>query len=131
MKIATYNVNSINARLPVVLRWLEESKPDVVCLQELKAIQENFPEAALLEAGYQSIWHGQKSWIGVAILTLIGLPSDTCCVLPGDPEVVHSRYIEAEINGVLIGCLSLTNSNPALGPKFDYKLSWMDRLLTY
>lgn len=129
MKIATYNVNSINARLPVVLRWLEESQPDVVCLQELKAIQENFPEAALLEAGYESVWHGQKSWNGVAILSRIGLPKETCRVLPGDPEDVHSRYIEAEINGILIGCLYLPNGNPAPGPKFDYKLSWMNRLL--
>lgn len=129
MKIATYNVNSINARLPVVLRWLEETQPDVVCLQELKSIQENFPETALLEAGYQSIWHGQKSWNGVAILSRIGLPEETCRVLPGDPEDVHSRYIEAKINGVLIGCLYLPNGNPAPGPKFDYKLSWMNRLL--
>ncbi|HWK56181.1 MAG TPA: exodeoxyribonuclease III [Parapedobacter sp.] len=129
MKIATYNVNSINARLPVVLRWLEESQPDVVCLQELKAIQENFPEAALLEAGYESVWHGQKSWNGVAILSRIGLPKETCRVLPGDPEDAHSRYIEAEINGILIGCLYLPNGNPAPGPKFDYKLSWMNRLL--
>lgn len=131
MKIATYNVNSINARLPVVLRWLEESQPDVVCLQELKAIQENFPEAALLEAGYESVWHGQKSWNGVAILSRIGLPKETCRVLPGDPEDAHSRYIEAEINGILIGCLYLPNGNPAPGPKFDYKLSWMNRLLEH
>lgn len=131
MKIATYNVNSINARLPVVLRWLEESQPDVVCLQELKAIQENFPEAALLDAGYQSIWHGQKSWNGVAILSRIGPPEETCRILPGDPEDVHSRYIEAKINGVLIGCLYLPNGNPVPGPKFDYKLSWMNRLLDH
>ena len=131
MKIATYNVNSINARLPVVLRWLEESKPDVVCLQELKAIQENFPEAALLDAGYQSIWHGQKSWNGVAILSRIGQPEEVRRVLPGDPEDEQSRYIEANINGIRIGCLYLPNGNPLPGPKFDYKLSWMDRLLTH
>lgn len=131
MKIATYNVNSINARLPVVLRWLEESQPDVVCLQELKAIQENFPEAALLDAGYHSIWHGQKSWNGVAILSRIGQPEEICRVLPGEPEDAQSRYIEAKINGIVVGCLYLPNGNPAPGPKFDYKLSWMNRMLTH
>lgn len=131
MKIATYNVNSINARLPVVLKWLEESQPDVACFQELKAIQENFPEAALLDAGYQSIWHGQKSWNGVAILSKIGMPAEICRVLPGDPEDAQSRYIEADINGVRICCLYLPNGNPAPGPKFDYKISWMDRLLAH
>ena len=131
MKIATYNVNSINARLPVVLKWLEESQPDVACFQELKAIQENFPEAALLEAGYQSIWHGQKSWNGVAILSKIGMPAEIRRVLPGDPEDAQSRYIEADINGVRICCLYLPNGNPAPGPKFDYKISWMDRLLAH
>lgn len=131
MKIATYNVNSINARLPVVLRWLEESKPDVACLQELKAVQENFPEDALLQAGYESIWHGQKSWNGVAILSRIGKPEETERVLPGDPDDAHSRYIEAKIGGVLIGCLYLPNGNPAPGPKFDYKLAWMDRLIAH
>lgn len=131
MKIATYNVNSINARLPVVLQWLKESQPDVVCFQELKAIQENFPEAALLDAGYQSIWHGQKSWNGVAILSRIGLPEEVCRVLPGDPEDEQSRYIEANINGIRFCCLYLPNGNPAPGPKFDYKLNWMERLLSH
>ena len=131
MKIATYNVNSINARLPVVLRWLEEKQPDVVCLQELKAIQENFPEAALLAAGYQSIWHGQKSWNGVAILSRIGQPEEIRRVLPGDPEDTQSRYIEAKINDIVICCLYLPNGNPAPGPKFDYKLKWMDRLIAH
>ena len=131
MKIATYNVNSINARLPIVLRWLQETVPDVVCFQELKAVHENFPEQVLLEAGYQSIWHGQKSWNGVAILSRIGLPREICRVLPGDPEDVHSRYIEAEINGITLGCLYLPNGNPAPGPKFDYKLSWLRRLLLH
>ncbi|SFC26061.1 exodeoxyribonuclease-3 [Parapedobacter composti] len=131
MKIATYNVNSINARLPVVLRWLEETQPDVVCLQELKSIQENFPETALLDAGYESIWHGQKSWNGVAILSRIGKPEEICRVLPGDPEDAHSRYIEAKVNEVTIGCLYLPNGNPAPGPKFDYKLRWLDRLIAH
>ncbi|SEL02875.1 exodeoxyribonuclease III [Parapedobacter koreensis] len=131
MKIATYNVNSINARLPIVLKWLEETRPDVVCLQELKAIQENFPEQALLDAGYHAIWHGQKSWNGVAILSRLGQPAEVCRALPGDPEDSHSRYIEAKINEVVIGCLYLPNGNPAPGPKFDYKLRWMDRLIAH
>ncbi len=131
MKIATYNVNSINARLPIVLRWLEETQPDVVCLQELKAIQENFPAEALRTAGYEAIWHGQKSWNGVAMLSRIGLPLETCRVLPGDPDDVHSRYIEAVVGGITIGCLYLPNGNPAPGPKFDYKLSWLNRLLIH
>jgi len=131
MKIATYNVNSINARLPVVLRWLEESQPDVVCFQELKAIQENFPVDAFKNAGYTAIWHGQKSWNGVAILSKIGEPEETCRALPGDPEDTHSRYIEAKVNELTIGCLYLPNGNPAPGPKFDYKLRWLDRLITH
>src|SRR6187549_451363 len=105
MKLATYNVNGINGRLPVLLRWLEQSKPDVVCLQELKAQQENFPFAAIERAGYGAIWHGQKSWNGVAILTRGRKPDETRRGLPGDPEDLHSRYIEAEIDGVTVGCL--------------------------
>lgn len=131
MKLATYNVNSINARLPIVLRWLDECKPDVVCLQELKAIQENFPAEALKNAGYESIWHGQKSWNGVAILSRIGQPAEICRTLPGDPEDTHSRYIEASINEIVVGCLYLPNGNPAPGPKFDYKLRWLDRLIAH
>ncbi|MBC9929807.1 exodeoxyribonuclease III [Chitinophaga qingshengii] len=128
MKIATYNVNGINARLPVLLRWLKESAPDVACLQELKAPQEKFPELAIKEAGYDVIWHGQKSWNGIAILSKVGMPQEIRRTLPGDEEDVHSRYMEAAINGVLIGCLYLPNGNPAPGPKFDYKLSWFKRL---
>lgn len=128
MKIATYNVNGINARLPVLLRWLKESAPDVACLQELKAPQEKFPELAIREAGYDVIWHGQKSWNGIAILSKVGMPQEVRRTLPGDEEDVHSRYMEAAINGVLIGCLYLPNGNPAPGPKFDYKLSWFKRL---
>jgi len=131
MKIATYNVNGINGRLPVLLRWLNESKPDLVCLQELKAPQEKFPGNAIEEAGYQAIWHGQKSWNGVAILSRHGLPQETQRGLPGDPDDVHSRYIEANINDMIIGCLYLPNGNPAPGPKFDYKLSWFERLTNY
>lgn len=128
MKIATYNVNGVNGRLPVLLRWLEETKPDVVCLQELKAPQEKFPEEAIREAGYKAIWHGQKSWNGVAILSRKHAITERVRVLPGDPEDVHSRYIEAEVNGIIIGCLYLPNGNPAPGPKFDYKLQWFERL---
>src|SRR5436190_16010764 len=91
MKIATFNVNGINGRLPVLLRWLAEAKPDVVCLQELKAPQEKFPQQAIQEAGYNAIWHGQKSWNGVAILARNALPEEIRRVLPGDPEDLHSR----------------------------------------
>lgn len=128
MKIATYNVNGVNGRLPVLLRWLEETAPDVVCLQELKAPQEKFPEQAIVDAGYNAIWHGQKSWNGVAILARGMEINEVSRALPGDPEDEHSRYIEAEVNGITIGCLYLPNGNPAPGPKFDYKLRWFERL---
>jgi exodeoxyribonuclease-3 len=128
MKIATFNVNGISARLSALLRWLAESKPDVACLQELKAPQEKFPKAAIREAGYGVIWHGQKSWNGVAILARGADPVESRRGLPGDPEDIHSRYIEALINGVRVGCLYLPNGNPAPGPKFDYKLRWLERL---
>lgn len=128
MKIATYNVNGVNGRLPVLLRWLEETAPDVACLQELKAPQEKFPEQAILDAGYHAIWHGQKSWNGVAILSRSAEIKEIRRVLPGDPEDSHSRYIEAVINDIVIGCLYLPNGNPAPGPKFDYKLNWFKRL---
>lgn len=128
MKIATYNVNGVNGRLPVLLRWLEETAPDVVCLQELKAPQEKFPEQAIIDAGYNAIWHGQKSWNGVAILARDMPINEVRRALPGDPEDEHSRYIEAEVNNITIGCLYLPNGNPAPGPKFDYKLRWFERL---
>ncbi len=131
MKIATYNVNGVNGRLPVLLRWLADTTPDVVCLQELKAPQEKFPEGAILEAGYHAIWHGQKSWNGVAILARSGKPQEICRALPGDEEDEHSRYIEAKINGIVVGCLYLPNGNPAPGLKFDYKLRWFERLTTH
>jgi exodeoxyribonuclease-3 len=131
MRIVTYNVNSINARLGNLLRWLAESAPDVVCLQELKAPQDRFPEAAIRDAGYGVIWHGQKSWNGVAILARNSEPKEIRRVLPGDPDDEHSRYIEASVAGVVIGCLYLPNGNPAPGPKFEYKLRWLNRLLAH
>jgi exodeoxyribonuclease III len=131
MRIVTYNVNGIGARLPALLQWLKESSPDVVCLQELKAPQEKFPEGALRDAGYGVIWHGQKSWNGVAILVRGGEPSEIRRVLPGDPEDMHSRYIEANIGEMVVGCLYLPNGNPAPGPKFDYKLRWLERLIVH
>ncbi|MEG3148388.1 exodeoxyribonuclease III [Sphingomonas sp. ZT3P38] len=129
MKIATYNVNGINGRLPVVLRWLAERQPDVVCLQELKAPQEKFPIAAIEAAGYHAIWHGQKSWNGVAILSRVGPPVETRRGLPGDPDETQSRYIEAAVNGVLVAGLYLPNGNPRPGPKFEYKMRWFDQLI--
>ena len=131
MKIATYNVNGVNGRLPVLLRWLKETAPDVVCLQELKAPQEKFPLQAIQDAGYNAIWHGQKSWNGVAILVLNLKPEETQRGLPGDAEDIHSRYIEAKVEGITIGCLYLPNGNPAPGPKFDYKLQWFERLTAH
>jgi exodeoxyribonuclease-3 len=128
VKIATFNVNGIGARLPALLRWLAEFKPDVACLQELKAPQDKFPEAPIREAGYSPIWHGQKSWNGVAILARGREPVESRRGLPGDPEDTHSRYIEARIDDVVVGCIYLPNGNPAPGPKFDYKLRWLDRL---
>ena len=131
MRIATYNVNGVNGRLPVLLRWLDETKPSIVCLQELKAPQDKFPLQDVQNAGYHAIWHGQKSWNGVAILARSGTPTEICRVLPGDPEDEHSRYIEAEIDGLTVGCLYLPNGNPAPGPKFDYKLKWFERLTAH
>ena len=129
MKIATYNVNGINARLPVVLRWLKESKPDVVCLQELKAPDEKIPKAEIQKAGYKALWHGQKRWNGVAILAREELEIEEMSRgLEGEPEDEQSRYLEAVINETVIGCLYLPNGNPAPGPKFDYKMRWFERL---
>lgn len=131
MKIATYNVNGVNGRLPVLLEWLAMEKPDVVCLQELKAPQEKFPEDAIRAAGYGAVWLGQKSWNGVAILTRGETPRETQRGLPGEPDSGHSRYIEASVKGILVGCLYLPNGNPAPGVKFDYKLAWFDALTSY
>ena len=131
MKIATYNVNGVNGRLPVLLRWLKETSPDVVCLQELKAPQEKFPQEAIKEAGYEAEWHGQKSWNGVAILSRKGKLEEVRRGFPGDPDETHSRYIEAVVADIHIGCLYLPNGNPAPGPKFDYKLEWMQQFAAY
>jgi exodeoxyribonuclease-3 len=131
MKVATYNVNGINGRLPILVRWLAEAQPDVVCLQELKAPQEKFPEKPIRDLGYDAIWQGQKSWNGVAILSRIGQIHETRRGLPGDPDDSHSRYIEGAVNGIRIGGLYLPNGNPKPGPKFDYKLRWFERLITY
>ena len=117
MKIATYNVNGINGRLPVLLRWLAEAQPDVVCLQELKTPNEKFPAAAIADAGYDAIWHGQKSWNGVALLSRIGKPVETRRGLPGDPTDLHSRYIEAAVGGILIAGLYHAERQPAARPE--------------
>lgn len=128
MRIVTYNVNSISARLPNLLRWLQETVPDVVCLQELKTVNEKFPVGALRDVGYGVIWHGQQRWNGVAMLARGVDPIEIRRVLPGDPEDLQSRYIEAQIGEVIVGCLYAPNGNPAPGPRFDYKLRWLERL---
>src|SRR5438132_1000472 len=128
MLVAAYNVNGINGRLPSLLEWLEETAPDVACLQELKALINKFPKGAIYAADYGAIWHGQKSWSGVAILARGAQAVETRRGLPGDPDDTHSRYIEAAIEGMIVGCLYVPNGNPAPGPKFDYKLHWFDRL---
>ena len=131
LKVATFNVNGVNGRLSVLLRWLEQARPDVVCLQELKAPQNKFPVAALRSAGYEAVWYGQSRWNGVAILSRGSEPIEIRRGLPGNAGDEHSRYIEAAVKGVLVGCLYLPNGNPAPGPKFDYKLKWFDRLLDH
>jgi len=131
MRIATYNINGIKARLPRLLDWLEREKPDVACLQELKAVHENFPRAEVEAAGYGVLWQGQRSWNGVAILARGRQPTEVRRLLPGDPTDDHSRYIEAMVDGVLVGCLYLPNGNPQPGPKFDYKLRWFERLIAH
>jgi exodeoxyribonuclease-3 len=127
MKIATYNVNGINGRLPRLLEWLEETQPDVACLQELKTSNETFPIAALREAGYGAIWTGQKSFNGVAILARDATPVERRRDLPGNVDDTHSRYLEAEVDGLVIASLYLPNGNPQPGPRFDYKLAWFER----
>lgn len=131
LTIATYNVNGVNGRLPVLLRWLAERAPDIVCLQEIKTSDETFPAAALEAAGYGAIWHGQKSYNGVAILARDAKPVGRRRGLPGDPDDTHSRYLEAEVMGLTIGCIYLPNGNPAPGRRFDYKLSWFERLIEH
>jgi exodeoxyribonuclease III len=131
MKIATFNINNVNRRLPNLLAWLAEAAPDVVCLQELKASDRDFPAAAIRDAGYQAVWQGQRTWNGVAILARNAEPVLTRRSLPGDPSDQQSRYIEAAVDGVLIGCLYLPNGNPQPGPKFAYKLAWFERLIAH
>lgn len=128
MKIATYNVNGVNGRLPVLLRWLALAQPDIVVLQELKAPQDKFPEAAIRDAGYDVLWHGQSRWNGVALLSRIGKIHETRRGLPGDPDDHQSRYIEAAVAGTLIAGVYLPNGNPRPGPKVEFKLRWLDRL---
>jgi exodeoxyribonuclease-3 len=130
VRIATFNVNGVNGRLPVLLRWLEEYKPDIACLQELKT-DDKFPVATIESAGYHAIWHGQKSYNGVAVLSRGSAPIERRRGLPGDPDDTHSRYLEAQIDDLVVGSIYLPNGNPAPGPKFDYKLRWLERLRTY
>lgn len=128
LRIASYNINGINARLHVLTRWLEEFAPDIVGLQELKCTGEAFPREAIESLGYSAIWHGQKSWNGVALLSRVGAPVETRRALPHDPNLEQSRYIEAAVCGILIGNMYAPNGNPKPGPRFDYKLAWLDRL---
>jgi exodeoxyribonuclease-3 len=131
MKIATFNVNGINGRLTRVLEWLEESKPDIACLQELKTSDETFPEAAFRDAGYGAVWHGQKGFNGVAVLAKGAAPAEQQRGLPGDPDDTHSRYLEARVPGLTVASIYLPNGNPQPGPKFDYKLAWFERLIQH
>ncbi len=131
MRVATFNINGVNKRLKNLLAWLERERPDVVCLQELKAEQEAFPVAALQAAGYGAVWRGERTWNGVAILARGCEPVQTRAALPGDEWDKQSRYIEAAVDGVLIASIYLPNGNPQPGPKFDYKLAWLSRLNAY
>jgi len=128
MKIASFNINNVNRRLPNLLQWLKAARPDIACLQELKAADAEFPADAIRKAGYRAVWRGQKTWNGVAILARGKEPILTRTALPGDAGDTQSRYIEAAIDGVLVGCIYLPNGNPQPGPKFDYKLAWFKRL---
>ncbi len=131
MRIATFNINGVNTRLPNLLEWLGEAQPDVVCLQELKATDAQFPATAIRDAGYEPVWKGEHRWNGVAILSRIGEPVVTRRALPGDEGDAQSRYIEAAVGGVLIASLYLPNGNPQPGPKFAYKLAWFERLIDH
>ena len=131
MKIATFNINGINGRIDALVRWLDESAPDVVCLQELKTSSETFPAAAIEAAGYQAIWAGQRAYNGVALLVRGGEPVEIRRELPGDPGDTQARYIEAACHGVIVAALYLPNGNPQPGPKFDYKLAWFERLIAH
>jgi exodeoxyribonuclease-3 len=131
VKIATFNINNVNRRLPNLLAWLERAGPDVVCLQELKAAPADFPATAIETAGYACLWEGQRTWNGVAILARGRTPIPTRYSLPGDPSDTQARYIEAAVAGILIACIYLPNGNPQPGPKFNYKLAWFDRLIDH
>lgn len=131
MRIATFNINNINRRLPGLLAWLQQTAPDVACLQELKAEDAAFPAQALRDAGYGAVWQGERRWNGVAILARGAEPVLTRRALPGDPSDTQSRYIEAAVQGVIVGCLYLPNGNPQPGPKFTYKLAWFERLIAH
>jgi exodeoxyribonuclease III len=128
VKIATFNINNVNKRLPNLLGWLKSAAPEIVCLQELKCTDADFPAKAIAAAGYRAVWKGEKTWNGVAILSRIGEPVVTRTALPGGKVDAQSRYLEAAVEGILIGCLYLPNGNPQPGPKFDYKLEWFKRL---
>ena len=132
MKIATFNINSIRGRFARLLEWLDEAKPDVVCVQELRIYHEEFPIASIRAAGYGALWQGQKPrYNGVAILARGAEPVEVRRTLPGDPADAQARYLEAAVNGVLVGALYAPNGNPQPGPKFDYKLAWLDRLIRH
>src|SRR5688572_9954174 len=128
LKLATFNINGIVRRLPTLLRWLGEAAPDIVCLQDTKVVDTRFPIGPIRAAGYGARWHGQPLWNGVAILARGADPVETRRGLPGDPADDQSRYLEAAVHGVLVGCLYLPNGNPQPGPKFQYKLAWFERL---
>jgi exodeoxyribonuclease III len=131
MKIATFNINNINRRLPNLMRWLRAAKPDVVTLQELKSPDDGFPASAINEAGYGAVWRGQKTWNGVAILARNADPVLIRTELPGDRDDHEARYIEAAVNGIIVSSIYLPNGNPQPGPKFDYKLAWFARLRSH
>jgi exodeoxyribonuclease III len=131
MKIATFNVNGITSRLPRLLEWLAEAQPDVACLQELKTSDDTFPAAAIRDAGYGAVWHGQKGFNGVAILARNADPQEMRRGLPGDPDDTHSRYLQARVGSIVVASIYLPNGNPQPGPKFDYKLAWFERLIQH
>lgn len=131
LKVATFNINGVRSRLPILLQWLQHEAPDVVCLQELKAPDNAFPIAAIRDAGYGAIWQGQSAWNGVAILARGMDPLESRRGLPGDASDTQSRYLEAAAHGLIVGCLYLPNGNPQPGAKFDYKLAWFKRLIEH
>jgi exodeoxyribonuclease-3 len=128
LRLATFNINGIRSRLPHLLQWLQREQPDIACLQELKARSEAFPAAEIEAAGYGALWQGQSAWNGVAILARDNEPVESRRRLPGDPGDEQARYLEAAVHGIIVACIYLPNGNPQPGPKFDYKLRWMDRL---